>query len=302
METATTELGEQRATAMAPAGGLLLVDKPAGWTSHDVVAVVRRAARTKKVGHTGTLDPFATGLLVVLIGSGTRLIQYVDGEPKVYDARIRFGSETDTDDSTGAATRASDRMPSDADIDAAIATLTGSIHQIPPAYSAKQVDGRRAYDAARVGAPLTLAPSRVDVHSWEIRSRDGSDLRVRITCGAGTYIRALARDLGRLTNSAAHLAELRRERSGPFDVARAMPVDAVKNGEPLVIAPLIAAIPSMPKRVLNDVERIRVGHGNAIDANAANGRVALIDASGSLVAIAEREGEQLRPRLVVADA
>jgi len=301
METATIERGEQPIAAPAPAGGLLLVDKPAGWTSHDVVAVVRRAARTKKVGHTGTLDPFATGLLVLLIGSGTRLIQYVDGEPKVYDALIRFGTETDTDDATGAVMRESTTLPSDAAIDDAIAQLTGPIDQIPPAYSAKQVDGRRAYDAARGGTPLTLAPSRVTVHSWERISRHGNDLRVRVTCGGGTYIRALARDLGRLTDSAAHLASLRRERSGPFDVAQAMPVDAIKNGEPLVIAPLEAAIPSVPKRSLTDAERIRVGHGNAIDADGDTSRVALIDASGALIAIAEREGEQLRPRLVLSD-
>lgn len=281
-------------------GGVLLVDKPAGITSHDAVAIVRRVARTRRVGHTGTLDPFATGLLVVLIGNGTRLIQYVDGEPKVYRAVIRFGAETVTDDATGEIARVSDVVPSDAAIADGIARLTGELDQIPPAYSAKQVDGRRAYDAARRGDALALPAARVRVDAWHVLARAGSDLTVRIVCGGGTYIRALARDLGRLTGSAAHLLELRREKSGPFDVADAVSVDALKAGE-FSLAPLASAIPSLPRRELNDVERGRVSHGNAIDAcEEEQGRVALF-AGGALVAVAERDGAQLRPKLVLVD-
>jgi tRNA pseudouridine55 synthase len=278
----------------------LLVDKPAGITSHDVVAIVRRAARTKKVGHTGTLDPFATGLLILLIGRGTRLIPYVEDEPKVYDATIRFGSETDTDDSTGTVTHEAPAPPDNAAIAEGIARLTGTIDQIPPAYSAKQVDGRRAYDAARKGAPLDLPPARVTVHEWKLLSRSGNDLVARITCGAGTYIRALARDLGRLAGSAAHLAALRRVSSGGFDVANAASIEQIKNGE-LSLVPLPGAIPSIPRRVLAPDELVRIGHGNAIDAAVGDERIALLDATGSLVAIAEREGEPLRPRLVLVD-
>src|SRR5262249_6110444 len=155
-------------------------------------------ARTRRVGHTGTLDPFATGLLVVLIGRGTRLIPYVEGEPKVYLARIRFGAEMDSDDLTGVVVREAP-APDDIAIAEGIARRTGTIAQVPPAYSAKQVGGRRAYDAARKGTPLELAPSRVTVNAWELVGREGGDLTVRITCGPGTYIRALARDLGRFT-------------------------------------------------------------------------------------------------------
>lgn len=277
----------------------MLVDKPAGITSHDVVAIVRRAVGTPKVGHTGTLDPFATGLIVALIGRGTRLIPYIDGEPKVYLARIHFGAETDTDDATGAVTREAP-LPDAAAIAEGIARLTGEIDQVPPAYSAKQVDGRRAYAAARTGAPLELAPARVTVHEWSFVERTGNDLTVRITCGGGTYIRALARDLGRLSDTAAHLAALRRERSGPFDVAGAATIDAIKAGD-FSIQPLRAGIPSIPTRVLDATELGRIGHGNAIDARAGESRVALIDDEQTLIAIAEREGEQLRPRLVLRD-
>jgi len=294
METATKAEAGVHAT-----GGLLLVDKPAGITSHDVVSIVRRATRERRVGHTGTLDPFATGLLVVLVGRGTRLIPYVEGEPKVYEATIRLGVETDTDDSTGTAVRELS-SPSDAAIARAIEQLTGVIDQVPPAYSAKQVDGKRAYAAARQGAPLDLAPARVTVHEWNILERKGDDLRVRISCGSGTYIRALARDLGRLTDSAAHLAALRRLRSGAFDVSSAVSVADLKAGE-FELASLRAAIPSVPARRLDPAEFGRVSHGNAIDANDDTARVALVDEHDELVAIAEREGAQLRPRLVLRD-
>jgi tRNA pseudouridine55 synthase len=294
METTT----KADAGVQAP-GGLLLVDKPAGITSHDVVSIVRRAAHTRRVGHTGTLDPFATGLLVVLVGRGTRLIPYVEGEPKVYQATIRLGVETDTDDGTGSIIKEVP-SPSDAAIAAALPSLTGNIEQVPPAFSAKQVEGRRAYHAARKGAPLDLPPVPVTVHDWTILGRSGDDLEVRVTCGTGTYIRALARDLGRLTGSAAHLTALRRLRSGAFDVRHAATVADLKAGE-FELASLKSAIPSVAERVLDAAELGRVSHGNAIDARDETGRVALLDECGELVALAEREGAQLRPRLVLRD-
>src|SRR5688572_15434210 len=197
--------------------GVLLLDKPAGLTSHDAIASARRALGTRRIGHLGTLDPFATGLLVLLVGRVTRLAPYMDGEPKVYDATVSFGSETDTDDLTGAPTTSA--PPPDREAAArAMAMLTGSIEQTPPAYSAKQVGGVRAYAAARRGAPLELRSTRVEVHGWVVREWRGTDVDVTITCAGGTYIRALARDLGRLADSAAHLSALRRTRSGPFHV------------------------------------------------------------------------------------
>jgi tRNA pseudouridine55 synthase len=205
-------------------GGLLLVDKPAGITSHDVVQRIRQIYGERSIGHLGTLDPFATGLLVLLIGRATRLATFLDTEPKVYEATIAFGSETDTDDATGVVTR-TNSVPGEAAVRAAIRGLTGSISQIPPHYSAKSVDGVRAYDAARRGEPLDLAPVTVTVHEWDVQAIDDASVRAVITCSGGTYIRSLARDLGRACNSAAHLSGLRRTRVGEFDVRDAFSLE-----------------------------------------------------------------------------
>jgi tRNA pseudouridine55 synthase len=207
---------------------LLLVDKPAGMTSHDVVQHVRRIYGERSIGHLGTLDPFATGLLVLLLGRATRLANFLDIEPKVYEATIGFGTETDTDDSTGTVIRSSP-LPAEEDVRGGLTSLTGTISQIPPAYSAKSVDGTRAYDAARRGEPLELEPVQVQIHSWEIREIKPDSVTATITCSGGTYIRALARDLGRLTSSAAHLTALRRTRIGPFDVQNAATLDALAD-------------------------------------------------------------------------
>jgi tRNA pseudouridine55 synthase len=215
----------------ARAEGLLLVDKPAGITSHDVVQLARRAYHEKSIGHLGTLDPFATGLLILLIGRFTRLATFIETEPKVYEATIRFGTETDSDDCTGSVTREAS-LPSTETVLQAIPSFTGIITQVPPAYSAKSVDGTRAYDAARMGEPLHLKPVEVNVASWSVTATRENEIDVTIECGTGTYIRSLARDLGRATGSAAHLASLRRTRSGSFSVEDATTVDILKTNPP----------------------------------------------------------------------
>jgi tRNA pseudouridine55 synthase len=202
-------------------------------TSHDVVQQVRRIYAERSIGHLGTLDPFATGLLVLLLGRATRLANFLDMEPKVYEASIKFGAETDTDDSTGTVIREGP-PPGEVAIRSALRALTGTISQVPPAYSAKSVDGTRAYDAARRGVPLDLQPVDVTVHGWEIRALDSGHLSATVTCSGGTYIRALARDLGRLTSSAAHLSALRRIRVGSFDIADAATLDALADAPPRV--------------------------------------------------------------------
>jgi tRNA pseudouridine55 synthase len=207
--------------------GLLLIDKPAGLTSHDVVLIARRAYGQRSIGHLGTLDPFATGLLALLLGKSTRLANFLAAEPKVYLAEIHFGSETDSDDSSGAVTRSAE-TPARVNVAKAIGQLTGEISQVPPDYSAKSVDGMRAYKAARKGTPLAQLPSRVTVHSWNIEKQTSDCLVATITCSGGTYIRALARDLGRLTQSAAHLASLRRLAMGSFQVGDALSIDELK--------------------------------------------------------------------------
>ena len=213
-------------TRSGPVQGLLLVDKPAGMTSHDVVQRVRKVYGERSIGHLGTLDPFATGLLILLMGRATRLATFIDAEPKVYEASVRFGQETDTDDATGTVIRTA-AAPSEPAVRDAIAKLTGTISQVPPAYSAKSIDGTRAYDAARRGEPLQLAAVDVTVYSWRVSSYRDGVLSAVISCSGGTYIRALARDLGRLTSSAAHLAALRRTRAGNFDIANASPLETL---------------------------------------------------------------------------
>jgi tRNA pseudouridine55 synthase len=280
--------------------GVLLVDKPAGMTSHDVVAVARRSLGTRRIGHTGTLDPFATGLLILLVGRATRLAQFVDDEPKVYDATIVFGFETSTDDLMGETTRRAD-LPNPSAVDRGIEALTGRVEQRPPDYSAKKRAGQRAYVAARAGSPVELDAVAVDVHAWRIRRRDASSLDVTITCGGGTYIRALARDLGRLAGSAAHLAALRRVRSGVFAVADARSVAELKDGERPNLLPLRSAIPHLSTKRLGAAELQRVQHGNSVDAEDDAALVALLDADGDLVALATREGSLLHPRVVMRD-
>lgn len=278
------------------------MDKPAGITSHDVVSVARRALGEKRIGHAGTLDPFATGLLVLLTGRATRVLPYVEGDPKEYEATIRWGAETDTDDATGRVTReATIAVPTREAIERGIAALTGRIEQTPPSYSAKQVDGRRAHEAARRGEPLTLTPVPVHVHSWVVRAhREGDgETDVTIRCGAGTYIRALARDLGRATNGAAHLAALRRTRSGPFDVEDATSFADLRDQRASLRSPR-EAIPSIAEQRVSADDAARLARGMRVGASIEGERAVLLDDAGALLAIAERSGEEWQPRVVLA--
>jgi len=280
--------------------GLLLVDKPAGVTSHDVVLAARRAFGEKRVGHAGTLDPFATGLLVLLFGRATRLLPHLEGVPKEYEAAMTFGRETDTDDLAGTTVREAP-APSDEAIHAALPHLTGTLHQLPPAYSAKRVGGRRAYEAARAGDALELTPAVVQVFEWRDLRREGDTLLATISCGGGTYIRALARDLGRLTGSAAHLTALRRVRSGPFHVRDAVTLEQLREGR-AAIRPALDALPSLPRVVLAEPDAERVLRGVAVDraAGATTSRAALVDPrSGALLALAEADGVRWQPRVVM---
>ncbi len=216
--------------------GILLVDKPLGVTSHDVVAMVRRTAGTRKVGHAGTLDPLATGLLVLGLGSSTRLLTFLVGLDKEYLATIRLGESTTTDDAAGeTATRADASGVAADELAAQIARLTGDIDQVPSTVSAIRVAGRRAYDLARAGEPVELASRRVRVAAFEVleerRSGRLIDLDVRVEVSSGTYVRALARDLGAALGVGGHLTALRRTRVGPFPVAEAAaPDDRVLAG------------------------------------------------------------------------
>ncbi|MBV6521375.1 MAG: tRNA pseudouridine synthase B [Gemmatimonadaceae bacterium] len=285
---------------MTSTDGFLLVDKPAGITSHDAVSVVRRATGQARVGHTGTLDPFATGLLLMLVGRGTRLARFVSSEPKTYDALVAFGRETTTDDATGD-TRCEAELPRAASIPDAIARLTGEIQQIPPVYSAKHVAGKRAYSMARRGVAVQLHPVTVRVHEWCVGALTNGVLRVSIVCAGGTYVRALARDLGRLTGSAAHLAALRRTRAGAFDVANAVTLDAVRAGD-FNLCPLRDVVSDLPVEQLTERATVEASHGRTVAATITASRAALIGNEGTLVAVAECENGAWRPRVVLVGA
>ena len=275
--------------------GVLLVDKPAGLSSHDVVARVRRALGGARAGHTGTLDPFATGLLLVALGRATRLIRFMPSEPKVYRATIAFGAATDTDDATGRIT-AHGPVPDESVVHAAIRRLTGRLEQDPPAFSARHVDGRRAYEIARQGGTPQLSPSMVTVHEWHVHSFVDGRLDATITCTSGTYIRALARDLGRFCGTVAHLSALRRTRIGPFDVADAVAPD---EAAPAHVRPSTEALVGMARQVVAGDEVERLSHGRPVSAREDGANAALVDQAGELIAIGEREGEWWQPRVVI---
>ncbi len=286
--------------------GLLLVDKPAGVSSHDMVLAARRAVRERRIGHAGTLDPFATGLLVMLVGRATRLLPYLPGEPKVYEAHLRFGTATDTDDLLGEVVTSAP-LPTRAAIDAAIPAFTGRIEQVPSTYSAKRVEGQRAYDLARKGVAVQLAPVPITVHAWEVLAWEGAETAVegcavRITCGGGTYVRALARDLGAAVGSAAHLTALRRTHIGPFSVADAVDLPTLREGS-VAVRPPADALPQYPQVALTADDIAKIVRGIDIPAAVEGAHARLVAAdSGVLIALAERRADRWQPRVVMRPA
>lgn len=282
--------------------GLLLVDKPAGITSHDVVGRVRRALRTKRVGHAGTLDPFATGLLLCAVGQSTRLLQYVNGEPKLYRTRIVFGTATDSHDATGAVI--GQGPPPDWDrLESALNALTGELEQVPPDYSAKHVDGERAYAKARRGERMALAPVVVRVIRWDVTERGDDWLEADITCGGGTYIRALARDLGAALGTVAHCASLRRLASGPLHVDDAMTFDALVPGAEIALMNPHVAMNTLATEVVREDGRAALRVGRQIPATVPGAQAVLVNEEGEVIGVATRvsvdDEQRWQPRVVL---
>jgi tRNA pseudouridine55 synthase len=291
--------------AAVPPTGVLPVDKPEGPTSHDVVARVRRALKTRAVGHTGTLDPFASGLLLVCVGPATRLAEYLTGLPKTYVATMRLGAATDTDDLTGEVIGASDEWHSVTRerIDAALQAQVGTIEQLPPIYSAKKVDGERMYAAARRGEALERKPSTVTIHAIRLLGIDLPDVEFEVECGAGTYIRAIARDAGDLLGVGGHLRTLRRTCVGPHTVDRAVPLDLLDDQARVREAMLtpLEAVAHLPRAIVDDpgIAALRFGRALSAAPEIPEGRpVALASEDGTLLAIGERTGDVLQPRKV----
>ncbi|MEO8200842.1 MAG: tRNA pseudouridine(55) synthase TruB [Gemmatimonadota bacterium] len=275
-----------------------MIDKPAGVTSHDVVARVRRIFRIKAVGHTGTLDPFATGLLVLLMGRATRLARFVEQRAKAYLATARLGFATTTDDATGAMLGGERSVAIDRDtIARTLSGMTGSQLQLPPAFSAKKVDGERSYRRARRGETVTLSASEVIIHRIELVSFDPPALVFRTTVSPGTYVRAIARDLGDMLGTGGHLTALRREAIGDLMVDAAVPLAMLTDATPLV--PLRTVLGHMPSTEVTPEEQIAISHGRPIPRIPGDGPDVLLVQGTRILAVARQDGDWLRPAVVL---
>ena len=306
--------------------GVLIIDKPTGPTSHDIVACVRRTLSLKKVGHLGTLDPLATGVLPLVVGRATRLASLLAGASKQYDAVIRLGLITDTYDITGTVVGGADAprpdatsaevdglQPSPETIAHAAAGFVGSYPQRPPPFSAKKIDGVRAYDLARRRQPVEVTPAQVTVEALTVLSIDGPRVRCRIVCSSGFYIRSLAHDLGDALGCGGCLETLRRERHGPFNLQAAVPLAQMVEKSAWVatqFVPMGSLLPSIPAVVVSDQGARRAAHGNPLrgaDIVPAaglplpnTGRVRGLDERGRLLAVADRRGDgTLHPKIVL---
>ncbi len=301
--------------------GVVVIDKPPGWTSHDVVARVRKILKTRRVGHTGTLDPFATGALVVCVNRATRLVQFLTGDDKEYIATMRLGFATETGDLTGApiAPMANARHITVEKVEEAFGRFRGRIKQIPPMYSAKKIGGVRLYEMARRGEEIERAPIEVEIKELELReSADDSspadpqsltkDFAFRVVCSSGAYIRTLAEDIGKFLGVGAHLTQLRRTRAGHCRLDTAITLERLAElaeSEQLdrALVPMAEAL-AMPALRLDEEERKRVSHGRSIRRSGdwANGAQAkLADEKNHLIAIAEFDASESlwRPRVVL---
>jgi tRNA pseudouridine55 synthase len=293
--------------------GLIVVDKPAGPTSHDVVARVRRVLGERRIGHTGTLDPNASGVLPLVVGRATRLAKFLSGEQKRYEAIVRLGVSTDTYDGEGKQTgsRWTGLLPSRAEIEEALTGFRGTFLQQPPAYSAKKIDGERAYRTARAGSTVMPAPAAVTVDRLEILDVGGDEVTLLVACSAGFYVRSLAHDIGQRLGTGAHLSALRRIASGGLTIEDAIPLEYVERSREdalEALVPMDAMLPHFQAVVLTDEGLLRAVHGRNISgAEVASGSLTttgpmrLVDQLGQLVGIGETTGVSgvLHPSVVL---
>jgi tRNA pseudouridine55 synthase len=293
----------------AAPSGLVVVDKPGALTSHDVVARLRRILGTRKVGHAGTLDPMATGVLVCGVGRGTKLLGHLALDSKAYTATVRLGATTSTDDAEGETlTTADARGVDDAAVAAGMAALTGDIEQVPSSVSAIKIDGRRAYAMVRAGEEVILPARPVTVSAFTLLQRrdsaldDFCDLDVAVECSSGTYVRALARDLGAALGVGGHLTALRRTRVGPFGLDHARTLDALAD-EPTLSLSLDRAVDvAFPRRDLDAALAADISHGRPLPAAGVPGTYAVFAPDGRALALMSERGDRARPLVVLAPA
>lgn len=273
------------------------MDKPAGITSHDAVAKVRRALGTKKVGHAGTLDPMATGLLVMGVGRGTRLLRFLGDLPKTYEGTLRLGVETTTLDAHGEVTREAAVDVADGDVAAAMAAKLGASAQRPPAFSAVKVGGVKLYEAARRGEELQAEPRIVRVDRFDLVARHGADIAFVAVVSGGTYVRVLAADVGAALGCGAHLTALRRTAIGPFEVRQALAPD--EPGEPL---PLERAVAHLPRLVLDPEEVVAAGYGRVLGPAGIEGPYGAFSPEGRLIGVYQDQAAKAVPLVILAPA
>ncbi|MER6514466.1 tRNA pseudouridine(55) synthase TruB [Nonomuraea sp. NPDC001636] len=285
--------------------GLIIVDKPGEWTSHDVVAKMRRIAGTRRVGHAGTLDPMATGVLVIGVEKATRLLGHLALTEKVYEATIRLGVSTNTDDAEGeTVATASAAEVGAAEVHKGVEALTGAIMQVPPQVSAIKVNGQRAYKMARAGEEVALAARPATVYGFDVldirAGGDVVDVDAVVTCSSGTYIRALARDLGAALGVGGHLTSLRRTRVGPYDLSLARSIDQL--AEECVVLPIGEAVSAaFPRRDVTAEEARVIGHGGRLPAAGLGaGPIGVFGPEGELLALVEEQGRIAKPLAVFA--
>jgi tRNA pseudouridine55 synthase len=275
--------------------GLLLVDKPGGITSHDAIDAVRRSLGTRKVGHAGTLDPMATGLLLVGVGRATRLLRFLGDLEKEYEGTARLGEETDTLDADGSVTRTSSVDVSEEEVRDTARALVGEIEQRPPAFSAVKVGGRKLYESARKGQAVEAPTRRVRVDAFDVVRFDGRDFDFRVVCSGGTYVRSLVAEVGSRLGCGAHLTRLVRTAIGPFRVEAAAPPD--RPGEPF---PIERAVAHLPRVDLGAEEAEAAAHGRPLGPAGVAGPHAVFGPDGSLIGVWRDEGARARPEVVLA--
>jgi tRNA pseudouridine55 synthase len=281
--------------------GALIVDKPAGVTSHDVVRRIRKRLNTRKVGHLGTLDPMATGVLPVTIGKATRLARFIPNSPKEYIGRIRLGQDTTTCDAEGEPIGEKRSVAIDrAQLDQAMASFVGTIDQVPPAYSAKKIEGVRAHRLARRGVDVQMQPASVTIESFQLVAFESPELDFRVICSGGTYIRSLARDLGERLATGGHLCVLRRTRSGPFTLDGSV---AAENATEANIIPPERLLQHMARIEVDESSEEAVRHGRPVPCGNARlpegSDVCIFNKRGTLIAVATRTGGWASPKVVL---
>jgi tRNA pseudouridine55 synthase len=281
----------------------VIVDKPGGLTSHDVVARLRRILRTRRIGHAGTLDPMATGVLVCGVERGTKLLGHLALDTKAYTATIRLGATTTTDDAEGEVVASAD--PSgvgDPAVAAAMAALTGEILQVPSSVSAIKIDGKRAYARVRAGETVEIPARPVTVSEFRLLERRGAELDVAVACSSGTYVRALARDLGAALGVGAHLTALRRTRVGPFDLSRARTLEDLEAAPGLSLDLAAAVATAFPRREVDAGGATDVAHGKRLPAAGLSGTYGVFAPDGRVLALMADSGGAAKPVVVLAPA